>query len=106
MPGMRSSVPGMSPAKIAMALAATMAPIAGTGSMKKVTGTSSAVAMVAVSPGIAPTNRPNTDGQQDHQDHVGIEAPAGSACSTAAIGGSVQQRLQQAERQRHQQQLG
>jgi len=27
--------------------------------MKKVTGTSSAVAMVAVSPGIAPTNNPN-----------------------------------------------
>ena len=57
-PGIRSSVPGMSPAKIAMAVAVTMAAIAGTGSMKKVTGTSSAVAMVAVRPGIAPTNMP------------------------------------------------
>ncbi len=59
MPGMRSRQPGMSPAKIAMAVAVTIAAIAGTGSMKKVTGTSSAVAMVAVSPGIAPTNSPN-----------------------------------------------
>ena len=58
---MRSSVPEMSPAKIAMALAAMIAPIAGTGSMKKVIGTSSAVAIVAVSPGSAPTTRPNTD---------------------------------------------
>ena len=38
----------MSPAKIAIAVAVTMAAMAGTGSMKKVTGTSSAVAMVAV----------------------------------------------------------
>jgi hypothetical protein len=29
--------------------------------MKNVTGTRSAVAMVAVSPGMAPTNMPNTD---------------------------------------------
>ena len=58
---MRSSVPEMSPAKIAIALAAMIAPIAGTGSMKKVSGTSSAVAIVAVSPGSAPTTRPNTD---------------------------------------------
>ena len=58
---MRSSVPEMSPAKIAIALAAMIAPIAGTGSMKKVIGTSSAVAMVAVRPGSAPTTRPNTD---------------------------------------------
>ena len=48
----------MSPAKIAMAVAVTMAAIAGTGSMKKVIGTRSAVAMVAVSPGMAPTNMP------------------------------------------------
>ena len=40
------------------AVAVTMAATAGTGGMKKVTGTSSAVAMVAVSPGIAPTNKP------------------------------------------------
>ena len=55
---MRSNAAGMSPAKIAMVVAVTMAPSAGTGSMKNVTGTSSAVAIVAVSPGIAPTNMP------------------------------------------------
>ena len=38
-----------------------IAPIAGTGSMKKVIGTRSATAMVAVRPGRAPTTRPNTD---------------------------------------------
>ena len=48
----------MSPEKIAIAVAVTIAAIAGIGAMKKVTGTSSAVAMVAVSPGTAPTNRP------------------------------------------------
>src|SRR5215203_474867 len=56
---MRSIAAGMSPAKIAMAVAVTMAPRAGTGSMKNVTGTRSAVAIVAVSPGMAPTNIPN-----------------------------------------------
>src|SRR5688572_20777957 len=56
---MRSRQLGISPAKIAIAVAVTMQAIAGTGGMKKVTGTSSAVAMVAVSPGTAPTNRPN-----------------------------------------------
>ena len=55
---MRSSALGMSPEKMAIAVAVTMAATAGTGAMKKVTGTSSAVAMVAVSPGMAPTNRP------------------------------------------------
>src|SRR5688572_8927434 len=58
-PGIRRSAPGMSPAKIAMAVAVTMQAIAGTGGMRKVTGTSSAVAMVAVNPGTAPTNSPN-----------------------------------------------
>jgi hypothetical protein len=57
-PGMRTSAPGMSPAKIAMASMVTMAAKAGTGSIKNVTGTSRAVAMVAVSPGIDPTNSP------------------------------------------------
>src|SRR5947199_10098985 len=57
---MRSRQLGMSPAKIAIAVAVTMEATAGTGGMKKVTGTSSAVAMVAVSPGTAPTNSPNT----------------------------------------------
>ena len=51
----------MSPAKIAIAVAVTIAAIAGIGAMKKVTGTSSAVAIVAVRPGTAPTNRPNSD---------------------------------------------
>jgi len=55
---MRSKQPGMSPEKIAMAVAVTMAATAGIGGMKKVTGTNSAVAMVAVSPGTAPTKRP------------------------------------------------
>src|SRR5215213_4027369 len=56
---MRSSVPGMSPAKIAMAERVTIAPTAGTGSMKNVTGTSSAIAIVAVRPGMAPNTSPN-----------------------------------------------
>ena len=51
----------MSPEKIAIAVAVTIAAIAGIGAMKKVTGTSSAVAIVAVRPGTAPTNRPNSD---------------------------------------------
>ena len=57
---MRSMAAGMSPAKIAIAVAVTMAPSAGTCGMKKVIGTSRAVAMVAVSPGMAPTKMPNT----------------------------------------------
>ena len=51
----------MSPEKIAIAVAVTIAAIAGIGAMKNVTGTSSAVAIVAVSPGTAPTNSPNSD---------------------------------------------
>jgi hypothetical protein len=39
---------------MAMAVAVTIAARAGTGSMKKVTGTSSAVAMVALRPGMSP----------------------------------------------------
>src|SRR5437016_8993302 len=57
---MRRKQLGMSPAKIAIAVAVTMDASAGTGGMKNVTGTSSAVAIVAVSPGTAPTNKPNT----------------------------------------------
>src|SRR5690606_9178542 len=60
-PGMRNSAPGISPAKIAMAEHATIAPTAAVGSMKNVSGTSMAVAMVAVRPGIAPTKRPNME---------------------------------------------
>ena len=51
----------MSPEKIAIAVAVTIAAIAVIGGMKNVTGTSSAVAIVAVSPGTAPTNSPNSD---------------------------------------------
>src|SRR5262245_55022665 len=58
-PGIRRKQLGMSPAKIAIAVAVTIDAIAGTGGMKNVTGTSSAVAIVAVRPGTAPTNRPN-----------------------------------------------
>ena len=43
-----------------MAVAVTIAASAGTGSMKNVTGTRRATAMVAVRPGIAPTNSPNS----------------------------------------------
>ena len=60
-PGIRSRQPGMSPEKIAIAVAVTIAAIAGIGGMKNVTGTSSAVAIVAVSPGTAPTNRPKSE---------------------------------------------
>src|SRR5512134_976357 len=81
-----AGVPGMSPEKIAIAVAVTMDAIAGTGGMKKVTGTSSAVAIVAVSPGIAPTNRPN----------------AAEARMTAI---SPEDRLEHAPRQGHAQQL-
>src|SRR5262245_61760958 len=57
---MRIRQPGMSPEKIAIAVAVTIDAIAGTGGMKNVTGTSSAVAIVAVSPGTAPTKSPNS----------------------------------------------
>ena len=58
---MRIKHPGISPEKMAIAVAVTMAAIAGTGAMKKVTGTRRAVAMVAVKPGTAPTKSPNSD---------------------------------------------
>jgi hypothetical protein len=57
-PGIRSKAPGISPEKIAMAVAVTIAAIAGTGGIKKVMGTSKAVAIVALKPGIAPTKSP------------------------------------------------
>src|SRR5689334_14385013 len=60
-PGIRSRQPGTSPAKIAIAVADTIAAIAGIGGMKNVTGTRSAVAIVAVRPGTAPTKSPNSD---------------------------------------------
>ena len=55
---MRSRQPGISPAKIAIEDAVTMAATAGTAGMKNVSGTRRATAMVAESPGIAPTRRP------------------------------------------------
>ena len=55
---MRTSAAGMSPAKMAMADMVTMATRDESGSMKKVKGTRSAAAIVAVSPGMAPTKRP------------------------------------------------
>ena len=58
---MRSSAPGMSPEKIAIAVAVTIAAIAGIGGMKKVTGTSSAVAIVAVRPEPHRRTIPNSD---------------------------------------------
>ena len=56
----------MSPAKIAIAVAVTMEAIAGTGGMKKVTGTSSAVAMVAVRPGHRADEQAEQRRGQDH----------------------------------------
>jgi len=58
---MRSRQPGISPEKIAIAVADTIAATAGTAGMKKVTGTSNATAMVALRPGMAPMNKPNMD---------------------------------------------
>ena len=96
----------MSPEKIAIAVAVTIAAIAGIGAMKKVTGTSSAVAIVAVSPGTAPTNRPNSDASQHHHEDVGLEAPARSACARRRPSACYQaKRLQHAPGQRHAQQL-
>src|SRR5262245_30876461 len=80
---MRRSAPGMSPEKIAIAVQLTMAATAGTGGMKNVTGTSSAVAMVAVRPGIAPTNRPNSEDARITPSTYGsaTSAKASSMCS-------------------------
>ena len=50
----------MSPEKMAIAVAVTIAAIAGIGGMKNVIGTSNAVAIVAVKPGTDPTNNPNS----------------------------------------------
>src|SRR5690606_40843134 len=56
---MRSRAPGRSPAKMAMATAVAIAASAATGGRKNVTGTSSATATVADTPGMAPVKRPN-----------------------------------------------
>src|SRR5919106_6202350 len=93
---MRNRQLGMSPAKIAIAVAVTMEAIAGTGSMKKVTGTRSAVAMVAVSPGTAPTNRPNAAEARITHSTYGSNT---SASASKSIG------LQHAPRERNAQRL-
>src|SRR3954464_9408340 len=81
---MRSRQLGMSPAKMAMAVAVTMEAMAGTGGMKNVTGTSSAVAMVAVRPGTAPTNRPKTAEAKITHRTYGSKTSQ-SACDRAAL---------------------
>src|SRR5437867_3428010 len=74
----------MSPAKIAIAVAVTIAAMAGIGAMKKVTGTSNAVAIVAVRPGTAPTNRPNSDAASITTMLYGSNTSA-KACAQAAL---------------------
>ncbi len=72
-PGMRNRQPGMSPEKIAIAVAVTIAAIAGIGGMKNVTGTSSAVAMVAVRPGHRADEQAKERRQHHHHDGVRLE---------------------------------
>src|SRR4029450_4735942 len=96
---MRSIAAGMWPAKMARAVAVTMAPRAGTGGIKNVTGTSNAVAMVAVKPGIAPTKMPNADAAR-----ITHRTNGSKTSLVAAIRASMrpsQDRIQQAARQRH-----
>src|SRR3546814_1429183 len=99
---MRSKAPGISPAKIAIAVQLTIAAIAGTGCMKKVTGTSKAVAIVAESPGMAPTKRPKTDERAMTHSTSGCRIRS-KAASNAVIA-SPQIGRQRTARQRHQQQ--
>src|SRR5688572_9732496 len=100
----------MSPEKIAIAVAVTIAAIAGIGAMKKVTGTSSAVAVVAVSPGTAPTKRPNSEAPTITNMLYGVKTSP-KACSQASLmssprpAASPRDRLQDAPRQRNAQQL-
>src|SRR6266566_845488 len=108
---MRIRQPGISPEKIAIAVAVTMAAMAGIGAMKKVTGTSNAVAMVAVSPGTAPTKSPKSDATTMTNRLYGSKTSA-KACAQApliAIAGhrprSPCKPLQQTPRQRHPEQL-
>src|SRR5687767_6889176 len=95
-PGMRKRQLGMSPAKMAIAVAVTIDAIAGTGSMKNVTGTRSAVAIVAVSPGTAPTNSPNTAEPKITPSTYG---------SSTSLSASKSIALEQSPRQRNPQQL-
>ena len=96
----------MSPEKIAIAVAVTIAAIAGIGAMKNVTGTSSAVAIVAVSPGTAPTKRPNSDAASittmlygsNTIENAWAQAPLIASSPPTAL---PDESLQHAPRQRH-----
>src|SRR5947207_3575657 len=106
---MRSRQLGISPAKIAIAVAVTIEAIAGTGGMKNVTGTRSAVAMVAVSPGTAPTKSPKmADARITHRTY-GSNTSANACARTLAVSdssyGSERPPLEHAPRQRHPQEL-
>src|SRR5205807_1954473 len=81
---MRIRQPGISPEKIAIAVAVTMAAMAGIGAMKNVTGTSNAVAMVAVSPGTAPTKSPKSDATTMTKRLYGSKTSA-KACAQAPL---------------------
>src|SRR5690242_8779430 len=94
----------MSPEKMAIAVAVTMAAMAGIGAMKNVTGTSSAVAIVAVRPGTAPTNRPNSDAASITTMVCGANTME-AALSQASSIGLPGDRLQHAPGERHAQQL-
>src|SRR5213075_781881 len=108
---MRSRQLGMSPAKIAIAVAVTIEAIAGTGGMKNVTGTRSAVAMVAVSPGTAPTKSPKMAEARITHRTYGSNTSANACARTLAVKGrsllcgSERPPLEHAPRQRHPQEL-
>src|SRR5215217_2950845 len=101
---MRMRQPGMSPEKMAIAVAVTMEAIAGTGAMKNVTGTSSAVAIVAVSPGTAPTNKPKIAEAKITHRTYGSNTSA-KAAAMVAMRWLEGEALQQAPGQRNAQQL-
>src|SRR5207237_9156232 len=105
-PGMSSRKPGMSPEKIAIAVAVTIAAMAGICAMKNVTGTSNAVAMVAVNPGTAPTNKPNSEAPSMTTMLYGSSTIANACDQAGLIMSSLPgERLQYAPRQGHLEQL-
>ena len=91
----------MSPAKIAIADIVMIAAMAGTGSRKKVKGTSRAAASVAVIPGSAPITSPNT------ADSTTTRIVVGSATSSRALSTSwiISEPPDQAVGELHQQHL-
>ena len=70
---------------MAIALVVTITAIAGTAGMKNTTGTSSAIAIAAVRPGMAPTKRPNSDDARISAMTYG-SASSTSALTTCSIG--------------------